>query len=93
MKITITYADPKEPVLLKVDVPKGCTVGEAIEYSGLSSRFPEVNLSAQKVGIYGKFVKLDAHLKEHDRIEIYQPITVDPKTVKKRKMGSGDDDE
>lgn len=47
----------------------------------------------QKVGIFGKLVKLDSPLKDGDRIEIYCPITTDPRTVRRRRTGSDDDDE
>ena len=40
--------------------------------------------AAQKVGVFGKLVKLDAALKPGDRIEIYRGIIADPETVPRR---------
>ena len=66
---------------------------QAILHSGLLRQFPEINLDRQKVGIFGKLVKLNAPVKEGDRIEIYRPITADPKTVRRRRIGDEDDDD
>lgn len=87
MKIGIAYALTKRQVWLTVDVPEGATVGEALERSGVLTQFPEIDLSTQKVGIFGKIAALDAKLEDGDRIEIYRPITADPKTVRARAKG------
>lgn len=84
MKIGVVYALPSRQSWLSIDVPEGTTVKEAIEKSGILNQFPEIDLTTQKVGIFGKAAALDAVLEEGARIEIYRPITVDPKTVKRR---------
>jgi putative ubiquitin-RnfH superfamily antitoxin RatB of RatAB toxin-antitoxin module len=45
------------------------------------------------VGIFGKFTKLEASVKAGDRVEIYRPITADPKTTPRRKTADDDDDD
>lgn len=57
--------------------------------SGILEQFPEINLEQQKVGIYGKVSKLDAVLNDGDRVEIYRPITCDPKTVPRKAKAEG----
>jgi hypothetical protein len=51
-----------------------------------------IDLTEQKVGIFGKLAKLDAPLKPGDRVEIYRGIVADPKTVPRR-MGDEDDED
>ncbi|EMD98889.1 MULTISPECIES: RnfH family protein [Stutzerimonas stutzeri subgroup] len=75
MKISVVYAAPRQPLLFDCRVAEGCSVAEAIEQSGLLRYCPDIDLGRQKVGVYGKFVKLDSPLKEGDRVEIYQRIT------------------
>lgn len=75
MKISVVYASPDRPVLLNCRVEEGCTVKQAIEQSGLLRYCTDIDLAKQKVGIFGKFTKLDNPLKEGDRVEIYQKIT------------------
>lgn len=89
MKIGIAYALPQRQVWFDVNLPDGATVKEAIEKSGILKQFPEINLETQKVGIFAKLSKLDAVLNDGDRVEIYRPITCDPKTVP-RKAKAGD---
>lgn len=86
MKVGVAYALPNKQVWLKIEVPDECTVKEAIEYSGLLKQFPEIDLTKQKVGIFGKITKLDAKVEENCRVEIYRPITVDPSTVERRDL-------
>lgn len=84
MKVRITYALPQRQISITIDLPDGSTISDAIKRSGILERFPAIDMEKQKVGIFGKFVKLDAAVEDGDRIEIYRPLTVDPKTVPKR---------
>lgn len=93
MNVGVCYADSDRQLWLRMEVPDSSSVEDAIRHSGILERFPEIDLSEQKVGIFGKLVKLDSPLKEGDRIEIYRPITADPKTVRRRRIGDDDDDD
>jgi uncharacterized protein len=84
MKIGIAYAQPQRQVWLTLDLPEGATVGDAIARSGIVGQFPEIDPTTQKVGVFGKLAALDTLLEDGDRVEIYRPITCDPKTVRKR---------
>lgn len=85
MQIVVAYSEPGQQVALKVELPEGSSVKAAIERSGVLGLFPHIDLTKQKVGVYARVVKLDAALKDGDRVEIYRPIICDPKTVPVRK--------
>jgi len=85
MKITIAYAVPGRQVLLPHNVPEGTTIQAAIESSGILEQLPQLDLAKNKVGIYGKAKPLDALVSAGDRVEIYFPVTVDAKSLPKRK--------
>ena len=87
MLISVAYALPEKQIWLELNVGDDATVLEAIQESKILTIFPELNLEEQKVGIYGKFCKLDTKLKDGDRVEIYRPITADPLTVPRRDTG------
>lgn len=87
MNVGVAYADKFKKVWLKLEVPDGSTVQQAIEHSGLLNQFPEIDLDTQKVGIFGKLSKLTAKVVEGDRVEIYRDITADPETVERRDSG------
>jgi len=91
MQVGVAYSESNQQVWLNIEVPETTTVQEAIERSGILKQFPHVNLAQQKVGIFGRLVKLDAGLKPGDRVEIYRGIIADPATVPRRD-GEADDD-
>ena len=84
MKVGVVYATPGRQAWLTIDMPDGSTVQQAIDKSGILAQFPEIDLGQQNVGIQGKLVALDAMVEDGARIEIYRPITADPKTVHRR---------
>jgi putative ubiquitin-RnfH superfamily antitoxin RatB of RatAB toxin-antitoxin module len=84
MNVGVAYADKFKQVWLKLEVPDGSTVREAIAHSGMLKQFPEIDLKRQKVGIFGKLTKLNAKVAEGDRVEIYREITADPELVERR---------
>ena len=90
MRISVAYAEPDDQVWLKLDLPEGATVRDAIERSGLLDKFPHIDLETQKVGVFGKVVPLTNGLNDGDRVEVYRGIVADPKTVRRRDQ---DDDE
>ena len=80
--IEVAYALPEEQVLLSLYVNEGTTLEQAIEQSGILEQFPDIELGkTNRVGIFGKLGKLDAVLREKDRVEIYRPLIADPKAV------------
>ena len=91
MQISVAYALPEKQVWLELSVPDDATVFDALTQSKILTIFPELDLNKQKVGIFGKFCKLDAKLKEGDRVEIYRPITADPLTVPRRDTNDADE--
>lgn len=88
MQIGVAYSEPGNQIWLNIEVPDESTVNQAIERSGILRQFPHIDLAAQKVGVFGRLVKLDAALKPGDRIEIYRAIIADPETVPRRDMES-----
>jgi putative ubiquitin-RnfH superfamily antitoxin RatB of RatAB toxin-antitoxin module len=86
MNVGVCYAEADRQSWLRLEVPNNSTVEQAIQLSGLLNRYPEIDLSKQKVGIFGKLAKLDTIIQEGDRVEIYRQITVDPTQVKRRRL-------
>ncbi|MDP2826475.1 MAG: RnfH family protein [Sulfuritalea sp.] len=93
MQIGVAYSEAANQIWLTTEVPDDSTVQAAIEKSGILRMFPTIDLTMQKVGVFGKLVKLDAPLRPGDRVEIYRPITCDPQTVPRRDGAGGDEDE
>ena len=75
-----------EQTLIAVELPEGATLQQALEASGILRRFPQIDLGMHKVGVFGKLKPLDAVLADHDRVEIYRPLLVDPKLSRQRRV-------
>ncbi len=85
MNVGVCYAEVDRQLWMRLEVPDNSTVEEAITLSGVLTLYPEINLDAQKVGIFGKLATLSTPVKDGDRVEIYRPITADPQQVQRRR--------
>lgn len=85
IKVEVAYARPDEQVIIPLQVAQGTTLEQAIQLSGLLQRFPEIDLSKNKMGVFGKITKADTALQEMDRVEIYRPLIADPKESRRRR--------
>ncbi|MFM0205915.1 RnfH family protein [Paraburkholderia sediminicola] len=86
LSIEVCYALANEQTLIAVELPEGATVQQALDASGILQRYPQIDLGTQKVGVFGKLKPLDAVLADHDRVEIYRPLLVDPKLSRQRRV-------
>lgn len=85
MRIQIAYADVTGVHLSEHDVQQGCSAGQVIKSSGVLEKFPAIDLQRNKVGIFSKVIELDAIIHDGDRIEIYEPVQVDPKQARRNR--------
>ncbi|MDP5031753.1 MAG: RnfH family protein [Paraglaciecola sp.] len=81
--VEVAYATPAKQALLEVVIERDTTVEQAIKASGILSRFPDIDLDVQKVGIWNRTCKLSDLPKQGDRIEIYRPLIADPKEARR----------
>lgn len=81
--VEIAYALPNLQVLKKLDIPKGSSLAQAVELSGIAEQFSEIDLKHGKFGIFGKLATLNTVLQPHDRVEIYRPLIIDPKDARR----------
>ena len=87
--IEVAYALPDKQIIIPVLVTEGISVKEAIELSGVLTKFEGIDLSSNLVGIFGKLTTLDKTLRDHDRIEIYRPLAADPKEIRRKRAAEG----
>jgi len=84
MEVEVAYARPDKQQIVPVAVPQGTTALEAARLSGIVDMFPELDLDATDMGIFGKMIKEPgAHeLRQGDRVELYRPLKIDPKQAR-----------
>ncbi|MBN3805437.1 RnfH family protein [Paraburkholderia sp. Ac-20336] len=86
LSVEVCYALAGAQTLIALELPAGATLQQAIDASGILRRFPSIDLAMQKVGVFGKLRPLDTVLADHDRVEIYRPLLVDPKVSRQRRV-------
>ncbi len=87
--VEVAYALPDEQIIIPLEIEAGVTCEQAIVHSGMLTRHPEINLTVNKVGVFGKLARLDAVLRDGDRVEIYRPLRADPKEIRKQRAAEG----
>lgn len=83
--IEVVYAAVDRQLLLPVTVLATCTLREAVLLCGIGEEFPQLELATCSLGVFGKVVA-DPQVRlvqAGDRIEIYRPLLVDPKEVRR----------
>ena len=84
--VEVCYARADAQTLIALVLPSGATVRDAIAASEIARRHPEIDPATAALGIFGKLTSLDAPLADHDRVEIYRPLIVDPKLARQRRV-------
>ena len=84
INVTVCYPLPDEQLEKHIAVPVGSSVAQVLRLSGLLEQYDLV-IGKLTVGVFGETVPLDAPVVAGDRIEIYRPLTIDPKEARRLK--------
>jgi uncharacterized protein len=74
---------PGQVVCCQLQMQSGACLVDALHESGLLKKFPELQTAALSCGIWGRISALSTVLRDHDRVEIYRPLTIDPKDARR----------
>lgn len=81
--VELAFATPAEQILLKLIVPAHTTIAEAIERSGIATRFADEKIAQLQAGIWGRPVDRQYRLENGDRVELYRPLAIDPRDARR----------
>lgn len=81
--VEVAYANPEKQLVLSVEADRNTSIETVIDRSGILEHFPEIDLMQQKVGVFSKIKKLTDTVQKGDRVEIYRPLTMDPKEARR----------
>lgn len=87
VRVSVVYAEPGRAFRVAVELPRGATVADALACSGFRTARPEVGIHADRLGIHGRKARPDNVLRDGDRVEIYRPLTIDPKEARRLRAG------
>ena len=81
--VTVCYAVSDDSIQQKkIVLERGATVWQALVKAG----YEQLDWSKHGLGVYGKRKTLDCLLHDGDRVEIYAPLSIDPKMARQRRV-------
>lgn len=89
IRVSVVYAEPGRVFNVGFELPAGSTVADAIERSGIRGARPDVEIREDRLGIFARKANPATVLRDGDRVEIYRPLTIDPKEARRRRAKAG----
>lgn len=87
IQVTVVYSPAAREVReIALTIEVGATVRQALLASGLEGLVPTLDLKEAAIGVWGRKVGMDQVLQEHDRVEVYRPLRVNPKTARRERF-------
>jgi putative ubiquitin-RnfH superfamily antitoxin RatB of RatAB toxin-antitoxin module len=77
LRIEVLRAWPGRLERRELELEEGATVRAALAAAGMAA--------PHGAGIFGRRVPLDARLADGDRVEVYRPLSADPKEARRRR--------
>ncbi|HEX7382109.1 MAG TPA: RnfH family protein [Nevskiaceae bacterium] len=76
----VAAAWPDHQQLVSVTLEAGAMVRDALAEAGFGTKAP--------IGIFGRVVDPDHVLQSGDRVELYRPLTADPKQARRKRLAA-----
>ena len=89
IQVEIVFATAGEQRLSMLTVPADATIADVIAMSALAEHFPEHDLGAMRVGVWGHPADRSQAVSDGDRIEIYRPLEIDPRVARRQLAAAG----
>ncbi len=86
--VEVAYARPEYQIVIRLEVYPGVSVLEAVRLSGLAEWVPTLNLATCELGVFCERVDAKRRVECGDRIEVYRPLLIDPKTALTRRVAN-----
>lgn len=89
LSVSVVYAETECTWFeCELTLLEGATVRDALLGSGVLSKHPDGSIEQMVIGIYGYRRSLDTILHDHDRVEVYRPLKIDPRVSRKDRVNS-----
>ncbi len=81
--VEVAYAEPERVILKFLRMDPTSTVADALRRAAEDADFEGIDLTRAPVGIFGRLVRREQGLRDGDRVEIYRPLSEDPKAARR----------
>lgn len=89
IEVEVAFARPDKQRIIALRVAEGTSAYDAVVASGIVREFPEIDPDSHPMGIFskplngkGRPLPTEYRLRPGDRVEIYRPLTIDPKQAR-----------
>lgn len=82
--VEVAYAEPARQFLRRITLEEGATIADAIAASGIEAELG-IDAASLATGIWSKPKPRDTQLADGDRVELYRPLSADPKEARRRR--------
>ena len=90
INITVVYSPaPRQVQEHALTLPSGSSVADALKAAvaqGMLANVSAIDLALLPVGVWGRKAALNAVLQDHDRMEVYRALKVDPKVARRERF-------
>lgn len=83
--VEIIFASVDTQHFWEIDLPPGASILDALKRINIFTLYPELLRHDLPVGIFNKKVPLETALRHGDRVEVYRPLVIDPKTARRKR--------
>lgn len=82
-QVWVAFAAPEQQFLISIPFVEGMSALQAVQASGLLNQveLPE----PLQLGVFGVKVETDTALNVGDRVEVYRPLTINPKDIRRNR--------
>lgn len=86
MNIEVAYGTADKQCVYRLTVQAACTARQAALLAPIAPDFPDADVQAAILGVFGKRVADDFILRDGDRVEVYRALIADPKEARRRRV-------
>lgn len=79
LRIEVVHALPDRQIRQVLQMPAGCTAGQAVQQAGLECLWRPAGKPELPLACFGRLIKAESLLVDGDRVEILRPLLADPK--------------
>ena len=85
LNIELVHSETQSPIIESLTLPASATIEHALRASTRLQGQTPAQLRTLRVGVFAKQRPLDWRLADGDRVEIYRPLTMSPRELRRRK--------
>jgi putative ubiquitin-RnfH superfamily antitoxin RatB of RatAB toxin-antitoxin module len=89
LRCVVAFAVRDRQLLWPLELEAGATVADALAAARRSAGYESVPWDSAPVGVFGEGCARSRTLRDGDRVEIYRPLTADPKERRRQRARQG----